>query len=203
MPGRRRQAAPRSTGWHACWGVTRRRSAHWRAVSIGPNSPVFLPHLQGERAPVWDSGARGAFAGLTAATGPAEMAAAVLEGVAFSARLVLEALERSGDLHAKTLQCGGGGSASDAWCQIRANVLGRPLIRMQARDAGALGAAIMAGVGCGALAGLSAAARHMVAEDRRFVPDPAAARIADRRFAIYTDLYRQLRPVNAALTAPA
>ncbi|MDP3959484.1 MAG: FGGY-family carbohydrate kinase [Pseudorhodobacter sp.] len=169
------------------------------AAAITPQSPLFLPHLQGERAPLWDAQARGTFAGLASATGPAELAAAVLEGVAFSARLALEALQRSAGQVPGSLHCGGGGAASDRWCQIRANVLGRPLHRMQGRDPGAVGAAVMAGVGSGAMSGLAQAAGHLVQLDRSFQPDPAAARLADARFALWQQLYRQVRPINAGL----
>ena len=165
------------------------------------DSPLFLPHLEGERAPLWDMTARGAFAGLSGATGPAEMVAAVMEGVAFSARLALEALERSGDRRVSAVQAGGGGTASDAWCAIRADALGRSVIRMEARDAGAMGAMVMAGVGTGLLPDLATAAKSLVREDRRFTPDPEGARLADTRFALWRALYAGVGPVNTGLAA--
>ena len=169
------------------------------AAPITADSPLFLPHLQGERAPLWDAAARGTFAGLTTATGPAEMTAAVMEGVAFSARLALEALQRSGGLVPDQIQTGGGGAASDRWCQIRADVLNRPLIRVQGRDPGALGAAVMAGVGGGVMADLASAAQALVRIDRVFEPDATRAACSDDRFALWQQLYHQVRPVNAGL----
>jgi xylulokinase len=168
-------------------------------AQITPSSPLFLPHLEGERAPLWDAASRGAFAGLTSSTGPAEIAAAVMEGVAFSARLALDAVERSGARTALPLRHGGGGAASDPWCQIRANVLGRPLERVAMPEAGAMGALVMAGVASGALADLGEATSALVAIDRRFDPDPEAAAIAEARFALYKELYRGIRPINAGL----
>jgi xylulokinase len=168
-------------------------------VRITPASPLFLPHLEGERAPLWDAASRGAFAGLTSTTGPAEIAAAVMEGVAFSARLALEAVERSGARTAPLLRHGGGGAASDAWCQIRANVLGRPLERVAMPEAGAVGALVMAGVASGQLANLADATSALVTVDRQFEPDASAAAIAEARFALYQDLYRGVRPVSAGL----
>lgn len=169
------------------------------AAPITATAPLFLPHLQGERAPLWDTQARGTFAGLTGATGPAEMTAAVLEGVAFSARLALEALERSGGVIPDRIRTGGGGAASDRWCQIRADALNRPLDRVQGRDPGALGAAVMAGVGCGAMVDLAQAAGALVLTDRTFLPDPQAATLADTRYTIWQQLYAQIRPINAQL----
>lgn len=167
---------------------------------ITSTSPLFLPHLAGERAPLWDAQARGAFAGLSSAHGPVDMIAAVMEGVAFSARLAVEALERAGGQRASTVRGGGGGTSSDAWCQIRADVLGRPFERMQARDAGAVGAMVIAGVGAGLMADLANATADLVPSDRMFLPDPSGAALADRRFALWQELYQQLRPINAALT---
>jgi xylulokinase len=69
---------------------------------------------------------------------------------------------------------------------------------MAARDAGAVGAMVMAGAGAGVVADLAAAAA-LVPEERRFLPDPARAALAERRFVIWQQLYAQLRPVNAGL----
>ena len=169
------------------------------AAAILPASPLFLPHLQGERAPLWDAALRGTFAGLTAATGPAELTASVLEGVAFSARLALEALQRCGGLVPEQISTGGGGAASDRWNQIRADVLNRPLVRVAGGDPGALGAAILAGVGCGAMADLAQAAERLVQTDRTYLPDPARAALEEVRFAWWQDLIRDARKVNARL----
>lgn len=167
---------------------------------IAPDTPLFLPHLAGERAPLWDAQARGVFAGLSAAHGPEDMVLAVMEGVAFSARLALEALERAGGLRPSDIRAGGGGTASDLWCQIRADVFGRPLMRMQAQDAGAVGAMVMAGVGCGLLPDLATGAARLVLLDQRFEPGPGAD-LASRRYVIWRETYAQMRSVNALLAA--
>ncbi len=169
------------------------------AAPISRHSPLFLPHLQGERAPLWDATARGTFAGLTSTTGPAELVAAVMEGVAFSSRLAMEALERSGGMIPSHIQTGGGGAASDLWCQMRSNAFGRPFLRVEGRDPGALGAAVMAGVGAEILSDLAQAAAAMVRTDRVFEPDPQAKALADDRFTLWQQLYAQVRPINAGL----
>jgi xylulokinase len=56
-------------------------------------------------------------------------------------------------------------------------------------------------VAAGLLPDLAAAARRLVPEDRVFLPDPEGAALADRRFALWRDLYAQVRPVNAGLAA--
>ncbi|HCQ66841.1 MAG TPA: carbohydrate kinase [Rhodobacteraceae bacterium] len=169
---------------------------------ITRQSPLFLPHLEGERAPLWDAGSRGAFAGMTSATGPEELAACVMEGVAFSARLALEAIERSGNRQVHNLRHGGGGAASDIWCQIRANALGRTLERVKVPEVGAMGALVIAATAIGELEDLGEATQGLVAIDRAFACDPKMAALADDRFKAFEDLYRALGPVNATLQAP-
>jgi xylulokinase len=158
--------------------------------------PLFLPHLQGERAPIWDVGSRGSFALMDVTTGPAELARAVLEGVAYSARWLFEALEASADTRPTIIHHSGGGSVSDVWCQIRADVLGRPIRRMAMRDAGVLGVALLAGLGAGLFPSIDSAARDFIASDRIFEPDRFETERHDSRYAAYQQLYQQLRPLH-------
>lgn len=202
------QAGPTQSGGAALdWlaGLLGRSVAELAVLAEGAEitaqSPLFLPHLEGERAPLWDTGARGAFAGLTTRSDPAALTLAVLEGVAFSARLAMEALEHSAGRRAPEIRLGGGGARLDDWGQIRADALGRPLRRMAGAQAAALGAAVCAGVGSGLIGSLAEAGDRLVREDRVFVPDPAAAALADRRFALFREMYAGLRPINAGLVA--
>lgn len=171
-------------------------------AGLRDDGPLFLPHLAGERAPLWDPLARGTFAGLTAADGAAEVILAVMEGVAFSARLALETLEAAGGRRADMIQGGGGATASDLWCALHADAFGRPFARMAAPDPGALGALVMAGVAAGLIADLPAAAQALVPVARVFDPDPAGMVRAERRFALWRALYDRVRPINAGLAAP-
>lgn len=170
-------------------------------VEIRPDSPLFLPHLEGERAPLWDARSRGAFAGLSSSTDPGVLAVSVMEGVAFSARLALEALERSGRRRVDRLMLGGGGASSAVWNRIRADALGRTLTRVSAPEAGASGALVMAGVAGGLLGDLVAATRALVTGEGQFDPDPDRAAVAGERFARYQDLYGSLRPLHHELVA--
>ncbi len=160
--------------------------------------PTFLPHLEGERAPLWDINSRASFSGLSSGMGQAEMARAVLEGVGYSARLVMDALEASACVRPLVINHSGGGSASDTWCRIRADILGRAIRRARTRDAGVLGAAMMAGVGAGLFPSLSEAAKSFVVMDREFEPNPREQARHERGYARYQMLYRQLVPYNAA-----
>lgn len=169
------------------------------AAEVTAQGPLFLPHLQGERAPLWDSRSRGAFCGMTGATGPGDLVVAVMEGVAFSARMALEAVETSGAQTLHRLRYGGGGARSDAWSRIRATALGRSLDRVASSDVGAVGATVMAGAASGAMGNLSDATGALVSLDRSFDPDPTEAARMEDRYAAFCELYRALGNVNALI----
>lgn len=186
-------------------------SAHWVAKLLGhdvanifalaeradlSHVPLFLPHLEGERAPLWDAEAKGSFTGLTSATGPAELARAVLDGVAYSARLVFDRLQESGGRSADLIHHSGGGSRSDLWCQIRSDVLGKAIKRTVTSDAGVLGAALMAGVGVGLFKSLGDATKDFVIFDKVFEPQPAMNARHQERYLAYQLAYEQLKPLN-------
>jgi len=157
------------------------------------STPIFLPHLQGERAPLWDPAARASLSGMDGSMGPAEIARAVLEGVAYSVRLLLASLEASAGRSAVQLLHAGGGSRSDIWCQIRADILGRPLRRTANGDAGLLGAAILAGIGAGLYPSIGEAVRALVRYDRVFEPDRSRRQRHEDGFALYVGLYERLK----------
>lgn len=190
-------------------------SAQWLAALLGRSqdeidrlvaesdparpAPMFLPHLQGERAPVWDIQSRASFSGIDSSMGAADFARAVYEGVAHSVRWLFEALVQSAAVTPEIINLSGGGARSDCWCQIRADVLGRPLRRTSNLNAGVLGAAMFAGAGIGRFSSIPEAVKALVRFDRVFEPDPRRAAYYDHRFAKYKELYGQLRLFNAAL----
>jgi xylulokinase len=175
------------------------------AASVGRSAdvPLFLPHMSGERAPIWDASARGAFARLEAGAGAPELVRAVMEGVAFSVRWAFEALQQSAGVTLTAANIGGGGARSDIWCRIRADALGFPLRRAAAPETAALGAAILAGLGTGAMSSLTQAVERLVTFDATFDPDPGTRGYYHDKFARYRELYVALKPLNAASGEPA
>ncbi len=161
--------------------------------------PVFLPHLEGERAPLWDVDSRASLSGLSSNMGAAEVSRAVLEGVGYSARLVMDSLEASACLRPAEMSHSGGGATSDTWCQIRADILGRPIKRMKMLDAGVLGAALMAGTGIGVFGSLNEAAKNLVAVNRVFEPNQTQQERHSEGFERYKMLYKQLVQWNASV----
>jgi len=190
-------------GWYGAIIGTGPQGVCDLAIEAEPSDavPLFLPHMQGERAPLWDSTSRGAFARMNGQTAGPQMARAVLEGVGYAVRLAFDALQDSAGLKLSGANIGGGGSRSDAWCQIRADILGFPLKRAEVTDSGALGAAILAGLGSGTMASLPEAVRTLVRFDRTFTPDTRTRGYHNDRFGHYRALYAALKPFNAAYGA--
>jgi xylulokinase len=119
--------------------------AEQAGAANGPE--LFLPYLSGERTPHNDPHIRGAFLGLGNETTPAQIAAAVLEGVAFAHADGLDALREAGT-HVEELRVIGGGARSQHWGQILAAVLNVRLVYLDGGEVGpALGAAKLAQIG--------------------------------------------------------
>ena len=157
---------------------------------------LFLPHLEGERAPLWDAHLRGAFIGLDRRASGPDHALAVMEGVALSGRMLCEACDAAAGEAPPRLYHAGGGARSDLWAQIKADCLGRPLDRMACLDVGCLGAAIMAAVGVGAHPSLAKAASAMTRVERSFEPDPRMRARYDAMYDAYSRAARALRPIG-------
>jgi sugar (pentulose or hexulose) kinase len=83
----------------------------------------------------------------------------------------------------------GGGSKADAWIQLCADIFGRPFVRPQTTEAGALGAAIIAGVGKNLFSSYAEAVAQMVKLDRRFEPDTRRSAYYAARAARYALLW--------------
>jgi xylulokinase len=176
-------------------GETIERAARARA---GAGALIFMPHLLGERAPLWDSDMRAAFIGLSSEHTLDELCRAVLEGVAYSARHLLESLEQAGGIVPSALRASGGGAQSDLWCQIKADVLQRPIARLAVGDSGCLGAALMAASGVGLVESVRDGARRHVHVERDFTPAPAGG-VYDQLYPLYRELQHALQPIHGAL----
>jgi glycerol kinase len=153
---------------------------------------VFVPAFVGLGAPYWDAEARGAILGLTRGTGPAEIARAALESVAFQTRDLIEAMEADWAAAGggRVLRVDGGMVASDWTMQFLSDLLGAPVDRPEVRETTALGAAYLAGLQAGLLPAPGPAAAHWRLE-RRFTPRMAREE-ADARYDVWKDAVRRV-----------
>jgi xylulokinase len=165
-------------------------SALAATAAIGSGGLVFLPYLSGERSPLWDADARGAFVGLTLATGRAELYRAVMEGVAFALRHNLEVAASAGAEAAELLAIGGA-TRSPTWMQIKADITRRPVAVAAGDVATPLGAAMLAAFGTGE-ADIPTLVGRWVRRGPTYIPDTTAADAYDTLYRTYAGLYPAL-----------
>jgi xylulokinase len=161
-------------------------------VPLGADGLIFLPYLWGERAPIWDSQARGVFFGLTLQHTRDHLARAILESVAFAVRHLAEGLAGSGAQIDEMRVCGGQ-ARSAPWNQIKADVTGFPVAVPRVTEAALMGAAVLAGVGAGLLPDITASARRLVRVERVLEPDQDRHRCYTELYGVYKRLYPDLR----------
>lgn len=167
--------------------------AHAAAVPAGSGGLWFLPYLSGERSPHPDPLARGAFVGLTLAHDLRHLTRAVLEGVAFGLRDGLDLMVAAGMPAPDQIRASGGGTASDLWRQILADVLDAEIATVNTTEGAAYGAGLLAAVGAGWYPSVEDAAAALVTATPVAAPGPDAPRYAEAH-AIYRDLYPALAP---------
>ncbi len=160
----------------------------------GSDGLIFLPYLEGERSPIYDSNARGVFFGIHTAHRRHHFLRATIEGVSYALRSCLDVMRESIDVPALRLIGGGGQSA--AWQQILADVCNLKVQTLTTRsaDATSVGAALAAGVGVGLFEDLAEATETIAVVEER-APRAETVRTYKRLFQVYMDLYPALKPV--------
>ncbi|HWS56726.1 MAG TPA: xylulokinase [Pyrinomonadaceae bacterium] len=162
----------------------------------GADGLLWAPYLMGERTPHLDPHARAALVGLTAAHTRAHVVRALLEGVAFSLRDTFEIFKEMG-VPAEAVRVGGGGARSALWRRIQAGAYGRAVETVETEEGAAYGAALLAGVGAGAWAGVDEACRAVVRAAARVEPGEGEAEFYARRYEAFRRLYPALKMIEA------
>jgi xylulokinase len=173
---------------------TERLLAEAAVVPPGANGLLFLPYLAGERSPIWDPRARGAFAGLTLSHGRGHMVRAILEAAALAIRHVAEPILAAGVTVGEMRVCGG--PARDAgWNQVKADVTGFTVAVPHALETAVVGSGILGALGVGAHADLPTAIRAMTRIDRRLQPQTDLRETYDALFEAYVALHPAIAPI--------
>lgn len=168
------------------------------AIPPGAGGVIFTPWLHGNRCPFEDPKAAGMFFNLRLDTGKTEMLRAVLEGICYHLRWMLECQDKKVKI-ASTLRFVGGGALSRVTCQILADVTGRTVETVaDTKDVGAVGAAMLVAVGSGQIADLTQAA-GLIRPAARYTPDPANQALYDRNYKVFKNLYAANKKNFAAL----
>lgn len=158
----------------------------------GAKGVIFLPYLMGERTPYADPDARGTFLGLSMSTTRGEMTRAVLEGVSFGLRDSLEILKDIGVPISQIIAIGGG-SKSPLWKQILADIFGYPINEINTNQGGALGAAILAGVGAGEFSSIEEACNIFIKIVGSVTPIEKNVEKYNKIYTRYKEAYQSLK----------
>ncbi len=167
-------------------------TAEAAAVPPGADGLLFLPYMAGERSPIWNPDAKGVFYGLGYDKTRAHMIRAVLEGVAFSLEHNLRTAAEAG-AEVSVLNAMGGSANSAVWTQIKSDVTGKVFQVPVSDTATTLGAALLAGVGCGLYRDYEEAVGRTVSVTRIYRPDP-------ERHERYRDAMERYLRLSGALT---
>ena len=157
-------------------------------VPAGSNGVLFAPYLTGERCPYPDPNAKGIFYGLSLGTTRAAMARAVMEGVTFSLKQVVELMSAS--IKPEKVYLSGGGASSELWKQMAADIFELPVYTMSAaKEGGAYGAVLVAGVGAGIWKNLNEAIRVLKEDEKFYTPNPKTIPAYRKAYEKYKLLY--------------
>ncbi|MCD6351614.1 MAG: hypothetical protein J7M26_05800 [Armatimonadetes bacterium] len=164
------------------------------AVSPGAEGLVVLDYWQGNRTPIRDPLARGVILGLSLSHGIGHVLRAIYEGTAMGTRHILADLAQAG-FELEGIYACGGGTRSELWLQIHADVCQTPLYTTAVPEATALGTALCAAVGAGLFEDMAGAAERMVKVTRTIEPDPDKAEVYDFYFDKYLRTYPALKDI--------
>lgn len=158
-------------------------------IRPGAGGVIFTPWLHGNRCPFEDSKAAGMFFNLKLETGKTELIRAVLEGICFHLRWMLECQDKK-ITTSRTIRFVGGGALSSVTCQILADITGRVIETVEAtKDVGAVGAAMLVAVGSGCLPEMRAI-KEFIPVKQRYLPNRDNRKTYDRNYEVYKKLYQ-------------
>jgi gluconokinase len=158
------------------------------SVSPGSNGLIFLPYLTGERAPIWDGESCGNFFGVRLQHKQPDFSRAVMEGICYALKDVLDAVQQNSEPITQ-INVSGGFTKSDVWVQTLADITDKNLAILQADDASAVGAAFMALKNTGSIEEYPS----VTADLKIFTPQTQNTEIYSRNFTIYKQLYSDLK----------
>jgi len=158
---------------------------------VGANRLLFIPHMVGAGAPHWNPNARGVFLGLALGHERKDLLRSVLEGTCYEVKKNIDVFEELGS-HISELRVTGGGSRSDVWNQIMADVLNIPCGRGELEESTAVGAAILASYGVGDYKNIIDAAEKIANISKKWIPDPDAVQKYEKLYKIAKELYAKI-----------
>ena len=141
-----------------------------KKIKEKPTGILIMPHFAGAATPYMDENSKAVFTGITLGTDKYDIYKAIMEGVTYEMLLNLEKVEKNGIIIDK-LYATGGGANSSVWLQIKADILNKEIIALDAPEAGAMGTVMLAGNAVGAFESMDSARKIMVKEKKHYYPD--------------------------------
>jgi xylulokinase len=172
--------------------VYRQLGAQAQRVPAGSDGLICLPYFAGERTPLHDPAARGAFTGLTLHHGRGHLYRAVLEGVGFGVRHHLEIMRELGAMPERVVAVGGG-TRNDLWMHIVSDITGVTQLVPERTLGACYGDAFLAGLATGIIDSVDALQRDWTRIARRIEPNVGNADTYNVGYAIYRRLYENTK----------
>lgn len=161
------------------------------ALEPGTEGLLFFPYLMGERS-LGTPFARGVFFGLTPRISTGAMVRAIMEGVTYELRRTLEIVEEAGNT-VHDVYTIGGGTRSDLWSQIKADIYKKPVHTFEASEGGILGSSILAGTGVGVYPDARAGVERCLRIKKVFEPDSSRTARYDYLFELFKEVHDRLQ----------
>ena len=170
-----------------------------RLVEKRRSNLMFLPWLYGERAPIDDPYVRGGLLNFSLEDDRGEILRAVMEGVAMNIKWAYSYTEKLAAKIQEAVNMVGGGALFDAWCQIVADSIDRPIRRIKnPQETGIRGAAVIAAVSLGAVKSFEEAVSKFEV-DKIFKPDKENVTFYNKKFEEFKEIYKKLKDVYRRL----
>jgi xylulokinase len=158
----------------------------------------ILPHFVGSGTPYLDARSRGAIVGLTLDVTKEDICRAIVDSINYEMKINIECLEDAG-VQIETMRAIGGGSKSEKWLQMKADVFDKPVYSLQVSEAASLGAAILAGKSINVYSSPGEAVDQVVKTKRCFEPSAHMTEQYEEKYQKYKELYKSLKQFNHLL----
>lgn len=165
------------------------------AMPPNPTELFVLPHFCSTGTPYFDAVPLGAFLGVNLNTTKPELLKGLLEGITYEMKLNLDLLSNSG-INLSSLRAFGGGVRSEKWMQIKADILGLPITCFEVREAGCMGAAMLAAKAVEDVSSVNECCEKWVKISKIYDPDENRNALYQKHYEVYKGLYEALAPVK-------
>ena len=163
-----------------------------KKIPIGSDGLIVLPFLAGGGLPDLEINAKGVFFGVSLNHKKAHFSRAIMESIGYLLRSNIEVLIDIG-VPVNEIISLGGGSKSDLWCQIKADIMGKKIIKPEFEEASSLGLAILSGLAIGKFKNLDDSIRRFVKIKKVFVPDEKNKKKYDLLYNKFKNIYFKLK----------